>query len=102
VGVNLRYIGRAMECCSTPALFEILLLEATARVLKNDLKRRLRKKMMALKVTVMGPYRNLVINFMNRIFYHERRITSMLLGTSKGGTGACSLLFFFLSLSLSL
>ena len=44
------------------------MVEAIARVLKNDLKRRLRKKMLALKVPVLGPYKSLVVSFMNRIF----------------------------------
>ena len=44
------------------------MVEATARVLKNDLKRRLRKKMLALTVPVLGPYRSLVVSFMNRVF----------------------------------
>ena len=69
-GVNLRYIGLIFNLIQDRTLKMVLLIEAIARILKNDLRRRLRRKMAHLQLPFEAPYRALVVQFLNRVFYH--------------------------------
>eukprot|EP00008_Paramoeba_atlantica_P015514 CAMPEP_0201498548 /NCGR_PEP_ID=MMETSP0151_2-20130828/71691_1 /ASSEMBLY_ACC=CAM_ASM_000257 /TAXON_ID=200890 /ORGANISM="Paramoeba atlantica, Strain 621/1 / CCAP 1560/9" /LENGTH=330 /DNA_ID=CAMNT_0047890205 /DNA_START=6 /DNA_END=995 /DNA_ORIENTATION=- len=46
----------------------VLLIEAVARVIKNELNRKLREKVKELKLPLEVPYRQLAINFLNLVF----------------------------------
>lgn len=56
-GVNLRMIGHVLEHVEDPDSIMILLVEAIARVIKNDINHRLRTKMQQFAVPVTVPYR---------------------------------------------
>ena len=64
----MRYIGHALRRASDRKCYIMLLIEAMARVLKNELRAQLRATAMKLKVPVMGPYRHLIVDFMNCTF----------------------------------
>jgi hypothetical protein len=46
----------------------VMLIEIVARVLKNNIRLRLRERMKKLKKPLEEPYRRLVINYMNLVF----------------------------------
>ena len=80
-GINLRYIGKVLstydlsnmilsaknpdECAQVTTL---LITEATARVIKNQMNEMLRKKMEEIKQPVEVVYRALVVDFLNTVF----------------------------------
>ena len=68
-GVNLRYLGLLFDLAEERILKIFLIVEAVARVLKNDLRHRLRRKMAQLCLPLEAPYRSLVVGFLNRVFY---------------------------------
>tara|TARA_R110002050_G_scaffold24056_1_gene64036 strand:- start:3630 stop:5000 length:1371 start_codon:yes stop_codon:yes gene_type:complete len=67
-GINMRYVGVLLRRVDNRQLAAILLIEALARALKNDLLQKLREKQRDLKVTVSAPYRQLIIDFLNLVF----------------------------------
>jgi len=67
-GINLRFLGFVLDHVIDHDVSLIILVEALSRALKNELRRELRLKMREIKVPMMAPYRQLVIDFMNRIF----------------------------------
>jgi hypothetical protein len=81
-GVNLRYIGRVVGTFQSHNLMiaslygddlvqeatRYLLLEATARVIKNQLNTKLRLKMKEVKEPLEVVYRQLVVDFLNLVF----------------------------------
>lgn len=68
-GVNLRFLGRVLAVTESQPVRILLLVEAVARVLKNDLRNRLRRTMARLKIPLEAPYRALVVKLLNRVFY---------------------------------
>ncbi|KAL6066162.1 Clu domain-containing protein [Balamuthia mandrillaris] len=82
-GVNMRYLGLVREALlrspssqqrSTTALAQVLLVEMTARVLKNALRLMLREEMRTIKTTFEEPYKQITINFINTILGHRVNI----------------------------
>mmetsp|Transcript_850 Transcript_850/g.2694 ORF Transcript_850/g.2694 Transcript_850/m.2694 type:complete len:1584 (-) Transcript_850:61-4812(-) len=69
LGLNMRYIGEVLKVNNTNRDVALLLLtEAAARVLRNDLRLQLREKMKSLRMPLMAKYHELVINFFNMVF----------------------------------
>jgi tetratricopeptide (TPR) repeat protein len=71
-GINLRYIGYVIRWMidndgSKDAAY-FLLIEAIARVVKNGLRRRLRRKMATLQMPLLAPYHKLIIYYLNHVF----------------------------------
>eukprot|EP01102_Stenamoeba_stenopodia_P015947 TRINITY_DN550_c0_g3_i1.p1 TRINITY_DN550_c0_g3~~TRINITY_DN550_c0_g3_i1.p1 ORF type:complete len:579 (+),score=100.97 TRINITY_DN550_c0_g3_i1:43-1779(+) len=75
-GVNLRMIGYVLEHLEDPDSIMILLVEAIARVIKNDINHRLRTKMQQFAVPVTVPYRQLIVDTMNMVFCDNRKAES--------------------------
>ncbi|MDP2437086.1 MAG: hypothetical protein Q8P67_15165, partial [archaeon] len=69
-GVNLRLMGHVLRLSDQPVVRMLILVEVVARVLKNELRHLLRRKMQAVKLTLVEPYRDLVVGFLNHVFYN--------------------------------
>jgi hypothetical protein len=81
-GINLRYIGRLLSTFHAQNLMvasfygesvvqtviNMLLLEATARVIKNQMHAKLRELMKEIKEPVEVVYRQMVVDFLNVVF----------------------------------
>lgn len=69
-GLNIRLIGCLVDAAAFyPVEVSLaLLIEALARALKNELRSRMREKMRELRVPLLAPYRQLIIDFFNQIF----------------------------------
>jgi Translation initiation factor eIF3 subunit 135 len=67
-GINMRYIGVLLRYVPSTDAKMLLLMEAIARTLKNEMRLRLRQQMSELKVPLQAPYRRLVVSFSNMVF----------------------------------
>ena len=69
-GINIRYLGHVISALveRDPNTSRYLLLEAIARVIKNGLRRRLRRKLASLQMPLQAPYHQVIINYLNNIF----------------------------------
>ena len=71
-GICMRHIGLIIKNIRNEPSFKsaknLLILEATSRVLKNKLRGLLRRKMKEIKQPLEAPYRQLVIRFLNLVF----------------------------------
>jgi tetratricopeptide (TPR) repeat protein len=71
-GINMRFLGvvrhHIIEKAANWDCQLLLLVEMAARVIKNNLRKRLREKMKSLKLPVDEPYRRLVIDYLNLVF----------------------------------
>ncbi|MDP2437556.1 MAG: hypothetical protein Q8P67_17575 [archaeon] len=69
-GMNVRLIGLLIaESQYYPTEVTLaLLIEAVARALKSHLRARMRAKMCELKVPLLAPYRQLIVDFFNQVF----------------------------------
>eukprot|EP01119_Soliformovum_irregulare_P021321 TRINITY_DN7074_c0_g1_i2.p1 TRINITY_DN7074_c0_g1~~TRINITY_DN7074_c0_g1_i2.p1 ORF type:complete len:833 (+),score=208.66 TRINITY_DN7074_c0_g1_i2:91-2589(+) len=67
-GINCRYLGLVRKHTEDPESRIMILVNIVARVLKNNLRQKLRKKMTTLKKPLEEPYRRLVIKFLNVVF----------------------------------
>ncbi|GAM26025.1 hypothetical protein SAMD00019534_092000 [Acytostelium subglobosum LB1] len=67
-GINMRFIGHMLVIVDEREAGFVLLIEAIARVLKNDLRRRLRETMKQFKEPLSAPYIQLTTNFLNMVF----------------------------------
>jgi len=71
-GINVRYLGLVFSSLSSlpnikyrDACRALVFIEMLARVIKNDLRQRLRDRMKKVKKPLEEPYRRLVIDFLN-------------------------------------
>eukprot|EP01116_Phalansterium_solitarium_P015791 TRINITY_DN3523_c0_g1_i5.p1 TRINITY_DN3523_c0_g1~~TRINITY_DN3523_c0_g1_i5.p1 ORF type:complete len:415 (+),score=117.56 TRINITY_DN3523_c0_g1_i5:261-1505(+) len=80
-GINARYLGRIRAEIADADFRAIILVDIVARVIKNNLRTRLRAKMKQLKKPMEEPYRRLVVNYMNLIFGHTGQSDSYWSGT---------------------
>ena len=67
-GVNLRFLGLLMNVIKEPLPRLFVLAEAAARVIKNHLRMRLRTASEKLKIPMEAPYRQVVVELLNKIF----------------------------------
>eukprot|EP01094_Clydonella_sp_ATCC50884_P028131 TRINITY_DN834_c1_g2_i1.p1 TRINITY_DN834_c1_g2~~TRINITY_DN834_c1_g2_i1.p1 ORF type:complete len:608 (-),score=212.39 TRINITY_DN834_c1_g2_i1:186-1817(-) len=74
-GINVRYLGlvytflnKEKESISRNNCRALLLVEMIGRVLKNDLRTRMRQQMQSLRKPLEQPYRRLVLNYLNLVF----------------------------------
>ena len=69
-GLNMRYLGLVFANIyeKYPVAAHYLLLEIVARIVKNMLRRRLRKKMAQLKIPLEAPYGRVIIQYLNQVF----------------------------------
>lgn len=69
-GINMRYLGHILHHIARKQhkSAPLLLLEIVARVIKNGLRRRLRRKMAELKVPLEAPYSRVIIKYLNAVF----------------------------------
>lgn len=67
-GINCRYLGIIRQHLACKEAKTRVLIEILARVIKNNLRLKLRIKMKQLKKALEEPYRRLVINYMNLVF----------------------------------
>jgi hypothetical protein len=75
-GINVRLLGHVLQYTTDRDLCLFLLTEAISRVLKNELNRNLRIKTSQTKVLMMAPYRQMVIDFLNRVFGDDSYLRS--------------------------
>lgn len=77
-GVNMRYLGRCFRATDDLMTKAVLLVEIAARIIRNDLRRRIRDKMAELHLPLEAPYRVLTVDFLNMVFYNalQRHPTS--------------------------
>jgi Translation initiation factor eIF3 subunit 135 len=71
--INMRYLGTIVKCLAPLGpkardTARLLVIEASARALKNELRKRLRAKMKQLKVPLEVPYKRVVLNYFNMVF----------------------------------
>lgn len=67
-GVNCRHFGLLRKLIPEPEFKKIILLEITARCLKNTIRWKFRTKMREIGLPMEEPYRRLLINQMNLFF----------------------------------
>ncbi|EGC40299.1 hypothetical protein DICPUDRAFT_146844 [Dictyostelium purpureum] len=67
-GINMRWIGHMLVLMDDRDSCFVLLIEAIARVLKNDLRRRLRSEMKKYNQPLSAPYIDLTTKFLNMVF----------------------------------
>jgi hypothetical protein len=74
-GINVRYLGLVYMSLTTMPQVQyrdtcraLVFIEMLARVIKNDLRQRLRERMKKVKKPLEEPYRRLVIEFLNIVF----------------------------------
>lgn len=68
-GFNLRFIGILLRHSQDyHTISNLLLIEALARVLKNELRAQLTELIRSIQMVLMTPYHQLVITFLNTIF----------------------------------
>mmetsp|Transcript_15112 Transcript_15112/g.22634 ORF Transcript_15112/g.22634 Transcript_15112/m.22634 type:complete len:519 (+) Transcript_15112:345-1901(+) len=70
-GVNMRFLGKVMDCLQEPNARLLVLVEATARLLKTIVFDLWRKKARQLKKPMIAPYYDLTVRFLNKIFSEE-------------------------------
>jgi GTPase SAR1 family protein len=80
-GVNVRYIGAVMRALNdagdTDQQVQIyLLVEAVARVLKHELRSRLRQRSRELRTDMVSMYEELVVSFLNQCFGSLKELNS--------------------------
>eukprot|EP01127_Copromyxa_protea_P011133 TRINITY_DN2779_c1_g2_i1.p1 TRINITY_DN2779_c1_g2~~TRINITY_DN2779_c1_g2_i1.p1 ORF type:complete len:1346 (-),score=201.42 TRINITY_DN2779_c1_g2_i1:119-3904(-) len=71
-GVNCRHFGIVRKLIPEPDFKEVLLLEITARCIKNSVRWKFREKMRQIALPMEEPYRRLVINHFNLIFGNSK------------------------------
>eukprot|EP00029_Vermamoeba_vermiformis_P008493 TRINITY_DN3992_c0_g1_i1.p1 TRINITY_DN3992_c0_g1~~TRINITY_DN3992_c0_g1_i1.p1 ORF type:complete len:924 (-),score=198.60 TRINITY_DN3992_c0_g1_i1:32-2803(-) len=76
VGVNCRHIGLLRKNTQDPEFKRIMLIEMVARVIKNNLRFKLREKMKVLRLPLEEPYRRLVIDYFNLVFGNTKNSDS--------------------------
>ncbi|KYQ93681.1 Rab GTPase domain-containing protein [Tieghemostelium lacteum] len=67
-GINMRWIGHMMVIMDDRDSCFVLLIEAIARVLKNDLRKRLRESMKKYNQPMSAPYIDVTTKFLNMVF----------------------------------
>eukprot|EP01133_Synstelium_polycarpum_P016333 gene16333-19429_t len=67
-GINMRWLGHMLIAVDDREAGFVLLIEAIARVVKNDLRKRLRETMKSFKQPLSAPYIQLTTNFLNMVF----------------------------------
>jgi Clustered mitochondria len=70
-GVNLRLLGLMLDpehAAATRTACLVIFIEVLARALKNEVRLQLRNKMRQLKVPLLAPYRQLIVDVFNSIF----------------------------------
>mmetsp|Transcript_2469 Transcript_2469/g.7833 ORF Transcript_2469/g.7833 Transcript_2469/m.7833 type:complete len:1381 (+) Transcript_2469:798-4940(+) len=72
-GINLRHLGVVHQLVKCPTIQKALLNEMIARVLKQDLRARVRSMMKHVKVPCSTPYHRLVVDSLNIILQHSKR-----------------------------
>jgi len=73
-GINMRWIGHMLLIIDDRDACFVLLIEAIARVLKNDLRRRLREAMKKYNQPLSAPYMDLTTKFLNMVFGSESEL----------------------------
>lgn len=68
VGINCRYMGLLRKRIEDLEFKELILAEIVARVIKNNIRFKLREMMKQLKLPLEEPYRRLVIDYLNLVF----------------------------------
>lgn len=63
VGINCRHIGLLRRFTEDPEFKRIMLIEMLARVIKNNLRFKLREKMKVLRLPLEEPYRSVNFNY---------------------------------------
>eukprot|EP01132_Coremiostelium_polycephalum_P009238 gene9238-11318_t len=66
-GVNVRYLGYLRLGCNSLDMKSLIFIEMCARVVKQQLRQKLRFKMKQAKIPLEAPYRRLIIAYLNRI-----------------------------------
>lgn len=68
VGINCRYMGLLRYQIDDLEFKEIILAEMLARVIKNNIRFKLREMMKQVKLPIEEPYRRLLIDYLNLVF----------------------------------
>ena len=72
-GINMRYAGYVLEALTEDGpLFNLLLVEIIARIVKNRLRQLMRKKLEKVKAPLEAPFNILIINHLNGLFSGDR------------------------------
>ncbi|GAM24318.1 hypothetical protein SAMD00019534_074930 [Acytostelium subglobosum LB1] len=66
-GVNVRYLGHVRKLCETPDMKSLIFVEMCARVVKQQLRQKLRFKMKQARIPLEAPYRRLIVAYLNRV-----------------------------------
>ncbi|KYQ93360.1 Histidine kinase A [Tieghemostelium lacteum] len=66
-GINVRYLGHVRQHCNSLDMKSLIFIEMCARVVKQQLRQKLRSKMAKAKIPLEAPYRRLIIAYLNRI-----------------------------------
>jgi len=70
-GINIRYLGILRKHMKDQDGKALLFVEMCARVIKNNLRLRLREQMRKLQLPLEEPYRRLVVDYLNLILGHN-------------------------------
>ncbi|KAL6059841.1 Clu domain-containing protein [Balamuthia mandrillaris] len=70
-GINIRYLGMLRRYMTDIDCKTLLLVEMCARIVKTNLRLRLRERMRELKLPLEEPYHRLVIDYLNLIIGHS-------------------------------
>jgi len=65
-GVNLRFLGLILDNLSDPTSRMLVIAEAAARVIKNNIRGQLRNLSEKMKIPMEAPFRQLVVDLMNQ------------------------------------
>eukprot|EP01133_Synstelium_polycarpum_P015910 gene15910-18908_t len=66
-GVNVRYLGHVRQRVEAPDMQSLIFVEMCARVVKQQLRQKLRYKMKQAKIPLEAPYRRLIVAYLNRL-----------------------------------
>jgi len=66
-GVNVRYLGYIRQSCQSLDMKSLIFIEMCARVVKQQLRQKLRFKMKQAKIPLEAPYRRLIVAYLNRL-----------------------------------
>ena len=75
-GVNMRYLGLLLEALpEDEELYNLVLVEIVARIVKNRLREQMRKMMTKVKAPAEAPFNMLVIDILNSLLCGDRTVT---------------------------
>lgn len=67
-GINLRFLGLVRRCLTHVYLRQVALTEMVSRVIKDQINEQLRSTTQTIQLPVEEPYRETVVNYLNRLF----------------------------------